>query len=122
MSKLFVDQKVFVMADNHELKRGTIHSIFDHMNQVIVRFDNGTYEKVDLDQIIVKEETKPEEPVKKERREKDVITITPEDLRRIGADVINEFGQKTENLGMLVATLFMSDLHKKLFDEESEDE
>lgn len=122
MSKLFVDQKVFVMADNHELKRGKIHHIIKDCGIVIVTLDNGELMKAPVDRIAVMEETKPEEPVKKERRERDLVTVTPADFTRIGAEVIADFGKKTEDFGMLVATLFMAELHKKLFDEESEDE
>ena len=102
--------------------------IVDTSDTVLVKLDDGALMKTTIDRIAVMEEPKPEEPkkeddsVKYEVSEKELINLTPTEFRRITAELVSDFIMKVGPFSGVAFTLFVAELHKKLFFEESDDE
>lgn len=126
MSKLTMDCKVFVINDNHTIRKGTLKGIYDSVGIAVVDFDDneGTFEKVKLDKIGIVEET--EVPTEKERPsapvEKSEITITPEEFRDKAIDIIFKVTDGRHSLVADVLTCGFAKLSNALFIEDPENE
>lgn len=126
MSKLTMGCKVFVINDNHTVRKGTLKGIYDSVGIAVVDFDDneGTFEKVKLDKIGIVEET--EAPTEKERPsapvEKSEITITSEDFRATIAKIIAEESKTCHPAVAMTLTIGFVKLHKALFTEDPENE
>ena len=117
MSKFNPGVRVFVIDENHEMKKGVIKAVYESVSIAIVKFDDGNVEKVNVNCLgICREEptkTEPSEPV-----EKSEITITPEEFRKISSRVItNEIVKMPDSGGLLglTFTIFVAKLHRALF-------
>lgn len=115
MSKITEQARVIVI-ENHEIRRGTVGTLFEGLGLAIVNFDDGNVEKVRLSELGIEpvaepteKDQEPTEPV-----EKSEITITPKEFRITSVDLIVEMTKDIPLVG-LALTAFASELHKKLF-------
>ena len=128
MSKLTMGCKVFVINDNHTIRKGTLKGIYDSVGIAVVDFDDneGTFEKVKLDKIGIVEET--EAPTEKERPsapvEKSEITITQIEFMNTTSKIIADIAREVKNPKMFIAVCatILGKIHEALFLEDSENE
>ena len=129
MSKLTKDCRVFVIADNHKMRKGTLKGIYEGVNTAVVDFDdnNEVFEKVKLDSIgILEEPTEPiyEEPTESVLTEKSEITITPIEFMNITskiiADMARDHNHPCEFIG--ACAVILGKIHEALFLEDPENE
>lgn len=127
MSKLTMGCKVFVINDDHTLRKGTLKRIYDSVNIAVVDFDDneGAFEKVSLDKLGILEE-KTETTTEKERPsapvEKSEITITPDEFRDICSKMVAKDFKSYDSIVALTITIAYSKLHRALFFEDPENE
>lgn len=123
MSKLNPGVKVFVIDENHEMKKGVINAVHESVSIAIVKFDDGSVEKVNVNCLGIYREEPTEET--KEPVEKTEITITPEKFKKIAMKVMKEdLKEMDEGAGLLGMTflIFITKLHKALFFDAVEDD
>ena len=92
----------------------------------IIEFDDGTYAKVNIDNIIPEPKTDGEpEPIQEEPKrepvEKSEITITPEEFRKKSTDLAHEMA-KGKPLVEIAIIVFLGHLHRALFFDAVENE
>ena len=127
MSKLTKDCRVFVIADNHAMRKGTLKGIYEGVNTAVVDFDdnNEVFEKVKLDSIgILEEETEtttekdtPSAPI-----EKPEITITPDEFRDKCVEVVVEVAKNGNPIIGMALTAGFAELARALFFEDPEND
>ena len=118
MSKFKVGTRVVVIDEKHELRKGTIDTVYLDMEIAIVKFDDGNTEKVHFSNLGIEPETKAQEEKATEPVEKSEITITPEEFQKISIDVITEEVTKMGQNGKLleiIITILVAKIHGALF-------
>lgn len=132
MNKFKIGDRVIVIEDN-EIKRGTIERIYPYVDCFIVKFDDGSVEKVLGEKIAhepkVETTAEPEVEEKHEDAPRMIseITITRDKLREVAVKVISDHtingeGTFSENMlfGMKAVAVF-AEISAILFsDKESE--
>ena len=111
MSKVKVGDRVIVI-DNNELKKATVKNIY--VNVAIIEYDDGYLDKKRIDDLApepVQEipEEKPTEPV-----EKSEVTITRDEYRKIGIDVLTKLSKDEPMMGLLGIAV-IGEIERKLF-------
>lgn len=109
--KLKDGDRVTTIVDN-EIVEGVIECVINNM--IIVKLDNGHKVKCAIDTVapVRRAEIKSEE--KNEPVEKSEITITPDEFRNIGIDLIMKIAKEKPIVGVAF-TAFLANLHKALF-------
>lgn len=122
MSKLKEGTQVTFVDENHNLKIGVIDRVHESLDIAIVKIENEDFKKVHFSRLAIvenqetKEEPKPTEPVEKQE-----ITITPQEFKKIGVDVAVELAKKHDPMIGFACTLIVARLHKVLFFDEGEE-
>ena len=118
MSKIKENMKVIVIGENNKIENGTVKTVYEKLGTAIVELDDGYIIKVRLIDLGIPETSEPVEDIKEEPKrepvEKSEITITPEEFRNIGVDVIKKQAKKNPMI-VLPFTVFLAELHKALF-------
>lgn len=114
-----VGQRVGVIDENHEFKKGTIENFYPVLETALVKFDNDELVKVKFkDLAIIKEEPTENAEEKKEPVEKSEITITPDQFCKIAKEVIRKESSTSGHFNpirSMAFSFFCEELHKALF-------
>ena len=116
MSKFEQGLRVVVIdKDTNQFKRGEILKIFEGVNVVIVKFDNGDVEKVPFDKLGFElEEVNQAEPIT-EPVENSEITITLKEFKKKCVDIIVDNSEQLRPIVELSLIWFTAELQKALF-------
>lgn len=109
--------RIVVIDDNH-VRSGVIVNTYDIEKIAVVRFADGTVEKVRFENLGVIQDENVQDEKTTAPVEKSEITITPEEFKKIASEVIYENIKKIDkNAGLLSMALgfFVVELHRALF-------
>lgn len=107
-----------MMIQNSEVRYGTIHSFCYDPKIVLVDFktdkpDECERVKVRVSELVLVQETEAE-PKKSEPVEKSEITITADEFKKVGVELILKMSGDKAIVGLTFAA-FLAELHKALF-------
>lgn len=121
--KMSVGDRV-IMIKNHELRRGTIKSIYADIlvPVLVVEFDDGEVEKVYPGDVFLEPKAEVKEEKATEPVEKSVIAITPDEFREIASNLVAEESKKGGLLLMSLGTILVAKLHTALFVDEGKND
>ena len=119
--KMFNENDRVITIENGAIKNGIVRKCFYNMNPpvLLVEFDDGHVEKVRPEKLALAPKT--EEPTEEPREPilKPEITITPDEFRDIGLDLLTDSIMKTKDIEFgIKASMFLAQLQKALFIDE----
>jgi hypothetical protein len=122
MARFNENDKV-ITIENGKVREGIVRKDFSVMSPpvLLVEFENGSLEKVSFDRVAHAPKPEPQDQKPNEPIEKSEITITSEEFKNIGLDLITKMAIETKDflLGMKLSA-FLAMLHTALFNGESE--
>ena len=128
MARMFETNDRVIMVEDGKIRHGVIDHVFESVpKMVVVKFDDGEIEKVNIQHLAIepvekKEEPKVEEPKVEEKKERTdrVITISESEFTQKMAEMtVENFIMKKDAPpeALVACTLLVAMVHEKLFDE-----
>ena len=113
MIKLNIGDRV-VMIEHNQIRKGIIKQTYDTFPDIVIVAFDDSVEKVPVEKLALEPKSETQAEQKREPVEKSEITITPDEFRNTGVNLIVKLTAEKPTVG-LAFTAFLAELHKALF-------